>query len=80
MPKMNRQLKRLNIKGYHVANIFKIFCDDRYTNTIVYTSREFQPGGNTFSDKYCFIGPSIRPATTRMEKKQRRQFIYSWEI
>ena len=77
MPKMNRELKRLRIKGYHVANIFKIVCNDRLTNTIVYTSKEFQPGGNTFSNKYCFVGPSIRPIVTRMEKKAKKTIYIS---
>jgi len=34
----------------------------------VYTSRYFQPCADTFSDKYRFIGPSIRPITRPVEK------------
>jgi MGT family glycosyltransferase len=34
----------------------------------VYTSKYFQPCSDTFSDRYHFIGPSIRPVTAPVEK------------
>lgn len=45
------------------------------TNTIVYTSKEFQPGGNTISNKYCFVRHSIIPIVTRMEKAKKTIYI-----
>ena len=62
MPKVNKDLKRLQDKGYPIKNILSILQNDNDTNTIVYTSREFQPCADTFSEKYAFVGPSIRPA------------------
>jgi MGT family glycosyltransferase len=68
MPKVNKSIKRLQDKGYPVNNILDIIQNDNNTNTIVYTSPEFQPCSETFSDKYSFIGPSVRPVTEEIEK------------
>ncbi|MBR2890575.1 MAG: glucosyltransferase [Oscillospiraceae bacterium] len=75
MPKITKQIKRLQDKGYPVKNILDIIQNDDITHTIVYTSPEFQPCSETFSDKYAFVGPSIRPATNKVEKK-RDKLIY----
>jgi len=75
MPKINRDIKRLQGKGYPVKNILDIISNDDNTHTIVYTSPEFQPAADTFSDKYAFIGPSIRPVTEEIEKT-RDKLIY----
>lgn len=68
MPRINKQLKRLRDKGYPVKRILDIVQNDNDTNTIVYTSKFFQPRSDTFSDRYHFIGPSIRPVTEPIEK------------
>jgi MGT family glycosyltransferase len=68
MPRINKQIKRLREKGYPVKSILDIVQNDNDTNTIDYTSRYFQPCSETFSDKYHFIGPSIRPITKPVEK------------
>ena len=68
MPRINKQLKRLREKGYPVKSLLDIVQNDNDTNTIVYTSKYFQPCSETFSDRYHFIGPSIRPITKRVEK------------
>ena len=68
MPRINKQLKRLRDKGYPVKNLLDILQNDNNTNTIVYTSKYFQPCSETFSDRYHFIGPSIRPITKPVEK------------
>ena len=75
MPKTSKQVKRLKDKGYPVNNILDIIGNDDNTNTIVYTSPEFQPCSETFSEKYAFVGPSIRPATDEIDKK-RDKLIY----
>ncbi|MBQ9063384.1 MAG: glucosyltransferase, partial [Eubacterium sp.] len=69
MPKVNKQIKRLREKGYPVKSILDIVQNDNDTNTIVYTSKYFQPCSDTFSEKYHFIGPSIRPVQNTFEKK-----------
>ena len=68
MPKINHDLQRLRDRGYPIKNILDIIQNDDQTDTIVYTSPEFQPCADTFSDKYAFVGPSIRPATENIEK------------
>ena len=68
MPRINKQLKRLRDKGYPVKSLLDIVQNDNDTNTIVYTSKFFQPRSDTFSDRYHFIGPSIRPVTEPIEK------------
>jgi len=75
MPKITKQIKRLQSKGYPVKNILDIIQNDDNTHTIVYTSPEFQPCSETFSDKYAFVGPSLRPASDKIEKK-RDKLIY----
>lgn len=60
MGKINRDVKRLRENGYPIKNILDIIQNDNDTDTIVYTSPEFQPCAETFSEKYLFVGPSIR--------------------
>ena len=69
MRKTSKQVKRLKDKGYPVNNILDIIGNDDNTHTVVYTSADFQPCSETFSEKYAFVGPSIRPATENIEKK-----------
>ncbi len=75
MPKINRDIKRLQDKGYPIKSVLDIIQNDANTHTIVYTSPEFQPCSETFSDKYAFVGPSIRPVTSEIEKT-RDKLIY----
>ena len=75
MPGTSGQVRRLKRKGYPVESVLDIIGSDDNTHTIVYTSPEFQPCSETFSEKYAFVGPSIRPATGTIEKK-RPQLIY----
>lgn len=68
IPKISKQIKRLQKKGYPVKNVLDIIGNDENTDTVVYTSPLFQPCADTFSDKYAFVGPSIRPVTENIEK------------
>ncbi len=68
MPKINRHIKRLQNKGYPVKSVLDLIQNDANTDTIVYTSARFQPCAETFSEKYAFVGPSIRPAESTFEK------------
>ncbi len=77
MPKVNKQIKRLQEKGYPVKGILDIVQNDNDTNTVVYTSKYFQPCSDTFSDKYHFIGPSIRPITDTFEKRAQKTIYIS---
>ena len=69
MSKINKNIKRLQDKGYPVKSVLDIIQNDNNTDTIVYTSPEFQPCSETFSEKYVFVGPSIRPVENMIEKK-----------
>ena len=77
MPKINKHISRLREKGYPVKSILDIVQNDNETNTIVYTSKYFQPCSDTFSDKYHFIGPSIRPVKEPMEKTAEKTVYVS---
>ena len=68
IPKISKQIKRLQKKGYPVKNVLDIIGNDENTDTVVYTSPLFQPCADTFSDKYAFVGPSIRPVAENIEK------------
>ncbi|MBE6973581.1 MAG: glucosyltransferase [Ruminococcaceae bacterium] len=75
IPKTAKQIKRLQEKGYPVKNVLDLISNDDNTHTVVYTSPEFQPCSETFSDKFAFVGPSIRPAVDKI-KKTRNKLIY----
>ena len=77
LPRINKQLKRLRDKGYPVKNLLDIVQNDNDTNTIVYTSAYFQPCADTFSDRYHFIGPSIRQITEPVEKTAEKTVYIS---
>ena len=66
--KIAKDIKRLQEKGYPVRNVLDLIGSDENAHTIVYTSPEFQPCAETFSDKFAFVGPSIRPAAEKIEK------------
>lgn len=75
MPDVNRNIKRLQEKGYPISNILDIMQNDEKTDTVVYTSEEFQPCADTFPENYAFVGPSIRPAQEEY-RKSGRKIIY----
>ena len=77
MPRINRQIDRLRERGYPVKGLLDIVQNDNDTNTIVYTSKYFQPCADTFSDRYRFIGPSIRPITAPFAKTGSRTVYIS---
>ena len=77
MPRINKQLNRLREKGYPVKSLLDIVQNDNDTNTIVYTSKYFQPRSETFSDRYHFIGPSMRPVTEPVEKTAEKTVYIS---
>ena len=69
MPKIGKEIKRLQAAGYPVKSVLDIIQNDENTDTVVYTSPEFQPCAETFpAAHYAFVGPSIRPAKRPMEK------------
>lgn len=77
MGKAKKSLKRLQDKGYPVKDVLSIVQNDNDTNTIVYTSPEFQPFSETFSDKYSFIGPSVRLLDYEVKKPEQKTIYIS---
>ena len=77
MPKINKDIKRLQDKGYPVKSVLDIIQNDENTHTVVYTSLQFQPCADTFGDKYAFVGPSIRPITEPIEKTKDKLIYIS---
>ena len=76
MPAINRSLQKLRDKGYPCRGILDIISNDNYTNTIVYTSPEFQPCAESFSRHYHFVGPLLRPAVSQVHKEPDKNLIY----
>ena len=72
MGRINREVARLTERGYPIRSILDILQNDEYTHTVVYTSPQFQPCAQTFTDKYAFVGPSIRPAAGAFPKNGDR--------
>lgn len=77
MPKITKNIKRLQDKGDPIKSVLDIIQNDDNTHTIVYTSSDFQPCADTFSDKYVFVGPSIRPATDKIVKTKEKLIYIS---
>ena len=77
IPRINKKMKLLKINGYNVKNFISLIQNDNDTNTIVYTSKEFQPMSETFSDKYAFIGPSIMDVESKDPRHEHRTVYIS---
>lgn len=77
MGKISKDIKRLQDKGYPVKSVLDIIQNDDNTHTVVYTSPQFQPCADTFSDKYAFVGPSVRPVTEQIEKTKEKLIYIS---
>lgn len=76
MPKIHRKIKELNGHGFQVKNFVSLIENDNDTDTIVYTSKEFQPLADTFSERYAFVGPSIREHVTQQRSETDKKQIY----
>ncbi|MBV4428663.1 macrolide family glycosyltransferase [Clostridium tyrobutyricum] len=77
IPRVNKKMKLLKINGYNVKNFISLIQNDNATNTIVYTSKEFQPMSETFSDKYVFVGPSVMDVESKELRYERRTVYIS---
>lgn len=77
MGHINKKIKLLRENGYDVDNFISMVKNDNDTNTIVYTSREFQPMTETFSDKYSFVGPSVPKAIVESKERSKKQIYIS---
>ena len=77
MSRIGKQVKQLQDHGYQIDHITDLLQNDNDTNTIVFTSREFQPMAETFSNKYAFVGPSLSVDVLEEKNKEKhRPLVY----
>ncbi|MFD3270514.1 macrolide family glycosyltransferase [Paenibacillus dendritiformis] len=76
LPRINKKIQLLKDHGYEVENFVSIIQNNNETDTIVYTAKEFQPMAGTFSERYAFVGPSIRQSPPVQNNKKDRKIIY----
>lgn len=72
MGKINKDIRRLQDAGFPVKSVLDLIQNDENTETVVYTSPQFQPCSETFNEKYAFVGPSVRPAENAIEKEKEK--------
>ena len=75
IPKTRKLMKPLRDKGYPADNIISVVQNDNDTETIVYTSKLFQPYADSFSDHYHFVGPILKEPKAQIHKT-RDKLIY----
>jgi len=76
LPRLNREIRKLRPLGYQVKSALDIVSNKPDDNTIVYTSRTFQPCSETFDEAhYRFVGPSVRDVPPR--EKDGRPLVYA---
>lgn len=77
LPGINRDIRRLQRVGYPIKSFLQLISNDRDTETIVYTSPEFQPCAESFSEKYSFVGPLVIPPESSFRKKGKKLIYVS---
>lgn len=74
--RLNREIRKLRPLGYRVRSALDIVRNKPDDNTIVYTSRTFQPCAETFDPKrYHFVGPSVRDVA--LHERGQRPLVYA---
>ena len=75
LPRVSKELNKLKAYGYKIKGLFALIQSDNQTDSVVYTSRKFQPYSESFSDHYLFAGPSL--LTDRLpDKDHGRPLVY----
>lgn len=75
LPRISKELKKLEPYSYRVKGALSLVQSDNQTDSIVYTSRRFQPYAESFSDHYAFVGPSVFSDAVP-EKAKDRPLVY----
>lgn len=75
LPRISKELKKLEPYGYHVKSVLSLIQSDNDTDSVVYTSRKFQPCAESFSEHYAFVGPSVF-SDMLPEKEKERPLVY----
>lgn len=71
LSRISRELKKLEPYGYQVKSVLSLVQNDNDTDSVVYTSRRFQPYAESFSDHYAFVGPSVFSKVLPAKEKER---------
>ena len=75
LPRIGKALKSMEPYGYKVKNPLSLVQSDNRTDSVVYTSRRFQPYAGSFSGHYAFVGPSVF-SNVIPNKKKARPLVY----
>ena len=74
LPRVSRELNKLKAYGFKVKGLFSLIQSDNDTDSVVYTSKHFQPYSESFSSHYLFAGPSFY--SEHQPKKTERPLVY----
>ena len=75
LPRISREFKKLREYGYPAKRFLALVQSDNATDSVVYTSRRFQPCAESFSDHYAFVGPSLF-TDKQPQKRTERPLVY----
>ncbi len=75
LPRVSKELNKLKAYGYKVKGLFSLIQSDNQTDSVVYTSKKFQPYSESFSDHYIFVGPSLL-TDKEPDKRHIRPLVY----
>ena len=75
LPRIGKKLALLRAHGYRAEKLTDLIQNDSGTDTIVYTSRAFQPGGERFGERVAFVGP-VLPELPAPAERGNRSLIY----
>lgn len=76
MAEINARMEELRQHGYQADKFYELIQNDNDTDTIVYTSPQFQPMADTFSSRYRFTGPSLAvPDSSAAGRKRPLIFV-----
>ena len=78
LPGINRDIRRLQRVGYPIKNFLQLISNDRDTETIVYTSPEFQPCAESFSENIPLWGPWLYLRKPPSGKMGTNSYMYPW--
>ena len=75
LPKISKELKKLEPYGYKVKGVLSLVQSDNNTDSVVYATKRFQPYSEVYSEHYNFVGPSVY--TNKLpEKKKERPLVH----
>ena len=74
LPKVQKEFSKLKDYGYEAKGFLSLVQSGNDTDSVVYTSKSFQPYSESFSDRYAFVGPSV--FSDKQPQKQEKPLVY----